>query len=484
MSKAIVLGGGIAGLSAAHYLSKFSGSLFSQIVLIEGSDRLGGWMESVKTDNGAIFERGPRSLRAYGKPGVNTIELADELGLESSILAISNRHEAAQNRYVYAKGQINKMPNGFFNLFRTNAPFSQALIWNILKERNIPAPDPPLSDDSVYNFISRRVGSELAEFAADAVFRGIYAGDIRNLSIKSVAPTLFEHEQLHGSVFRGMIKSRKAGPQCSSRSELVIRSRKEMWSVWSLKNGIQQLSETIAESLRDSNVEIVTEAPCRNITFNDDTKTVKLMTSKGEFEGAHLFSTVPSNILSKILPESDLSRTLSKIPFVTVATLNIEYDGEVLPFKGFGHLVPSIEPSNILGVIYDSCLFPEHDRTDRPSTRLTVMMGGSWFEEFFGDPDQVSSQHLEQLALQELNNQLGIDKDPLNVQVTINKDCIAQYNVGHSVILDDAFSYVKDNDLPLSLLGSSYTGVGVNDCILSSRDEVEKYIETNSGDSQ
>ncbi|NXH49042.1 PPOX oxidase, partial [Dicaeum eximium] len=90
------------------------------------------------------------------------------------------------------------------------------------------------------------------------------------------------------------------------------------------------------------------------------------------------------------LPAEPLARELRAIPAASVAVVNLQYEGAELPVTGFGHLVPSSEDPALLGVVYDSVAFPEHDGTPATpgsaSLRLTVMLGGAWFQQSFGDP--------------------------------------------------------------------------------------------------
>ncbi|NWT13958.1 PPOX oxidase, partial [Vireo altiloquus] len=87
-------------------------------------------------------------------------------------------------------------------------------------------------------------------------------------------------------------------------------------------------------------------------------------------------------------PEAEpLARGPRLIPAASVAVVNLQYQGAALPVTGFGHLVPSSEDPALLGIVYDSVAFPEHDGTPgTPSLRLTVMLGGAWFRQSFGDP--------------------------------------------------------------------------------------------------
>ena len=73
-SKFAVLGGGISGLSAAFHLAKKVKDPGS-ITVIESSSRLGGWIKSVATEEGAIFEQGPRGMRPAGEQGLATLNM-------------------------------------------------------------------------------------------------------------------------------------------------------------------------------------------------------------------------------------------------------------------------------------------------------------------------------------------------------------------------------------------------------------------------
>ena len=94
--KYTILGGGITGLSAAHYLSKFVST--EKIVLLEASNRLGGWINTSRHEDGILHEHGPRTIRPAGLAGANTLELAEELGLSDKIIPIVSGHPATKNR--------------------------------------------------------------------------------------------------------------------------------------------------------------------------------------------------------------------------------------------------------------------------------------------------------------------------------------------------------------------------------------------------
>ena len=93
-----VLGGGISGLAAAHYLSKLPH--VKEVVVLESTKRLGGWINSTRED-GLVYEHGPRTVRPPGPQGANTLNLVQELGLVDKVKPIKYGHPATINRYFF-----------------------------------------------------------------------------------------------------------------------------------------------------------------------------------------------------------------------------------------------------------------------------------------------------------------------------------------------------------------------------------------------
>lgn len=102
------------------------------------------------------------------------------------------------------------------------------------------------------------------------------------------------------------------------------------------------------------------------------------------------------------------------------------------------------------------------------------MLGSNYFEEQFGDPDEANKDDIKKEALIALQKALGIQGEPSKICVSIHKECIPQYNVGHSDVLQSMRQYVAQRSLPLSFVGSSYDGVGINDCVYHSQIAVDK----------
>ena len=121
-------------------------------------------------------------------------------------------------------------------------------------------PQKKCSDESIFDFVQRRFGLEVAQFAIDPMCRGICAGDARSISAKAfVAGPMFELEQNFGSVFRGLLKRKIKGmsPKPStSDSKLVQRAREEKWNVWSLEGGLETMISQLSNKLQKDGVAI------------------------------------------------------------------------------------------------------------------------------------------------------------------------------------------------------------------------------------
>ncbi|KAK8727607.1 hypothetical protein OTU49_009645, partial [Cherax quadricarinatus] len=455
-----VLGGGISGLAAAHYLKTLGSS--SRILLLEASSRLGGWINSVEQD-GAVYELGPRTLRAAGNAGANTLALAESLGLREKIISINYSHASTQNRMILVDGKLHKLPNSLKTVFTKCSPFSKPLAMSAVND--LFAKKVVNNDESLFSFASRRFGLEIAKYAIDPLTRGVFAGNACELSVTSLARRLHEVEQQYGSVLVGLLKDRKNAEKPDPllrKCELVIQARKEKWAVWSLSGGLETFVKVLQEKLVQDGIELKTSTPVKGIKKSSSKLVVQ--TDEEEIEVNKVVSCLPSRNLSSVIRATspELSQLLDTIPYATVGVVNLEYKGQVLDEPAFGYLVPSSQPNKVLGVIFDTCTFPQGDRTI-----LTVMMGGYWFKSLFGDTP--SSEELLEVATREVKETLKITMKPVHYKVNILRDCIPQYVVGHSETQHNLRKLIQHMKIPLCLAGNSYDGVGVNDAIMSAK---------------
>ena len=149
----------------------------------------------------------------------------------------------------------------------------------------------------------------------------------------------------------------------------------------------------------------------------------------------------------------------------------------ILPVHGFGYLLPrSIpfeqNPERALGIVFDSDASLGQD--DASGTKVTVMLGGHWWDDFEVYPDEDEGASMAKAILK---RHLGVDEEPRAVRVSIQSNCIPQYRVGHDDRMAAASQMLEGWKGRLRVAGNSYTGVGLNDCVRAARDIVKGLVD-------
>lgn len=365
----VILGGGISGLSAAYYA--LENPKIGALALLEASSRVGGWIKSSQSPSGAIFEKGPRTIRPETAAGKHTLQLVDDLQLTDKIIPISKSHPAAKNRMIYVDNKLCTLPNSFSSLLTIKSPFRRPLISMLWTDFR--APKVEKDDESIYNFVERRLGKDVADYLISPMICGICAGDAKKISVNFLMRTFFEAEQKHGWIMKGIWKdarTRLATQNVKNKIPVNENERKyagisakraqnEKWSVWGLDGGLEQIPIALANNLSSRNVNIRLNSRCQNITFKPDHVEIEVNGKKEKC--SRLISSLPANNLGVLLRRQhpQLAQELEAIPTVTVGVINFEFRNNVFPTEAFGCLIPPDEKLPILGIIFDSCIFPQ-----------------------------------------------------------------------------------------------------------------------------
>ncbi|KAL8799748.1 MAG: hypothetical protein Q9182_005654 [Xanthomendoza sp. 2 TL-2023] len=501
-----VLGGGITGLASAYYLAQRLPN--AQITLFEGSSRLGGWLHSKQIDvgNGSIvFEQGPRTLRPSRPNGWVTLDLIRDLDLEDQVLMTSRQSVAAQNRFIYFPDHLVRLPGPGSSLFNTfYSIFSEPLFKNMFSSMCTEFSKPAqihMDDESIGSFISRRFNPSLADNIVSAGIHGIYAGDIYQLSIRSIMPSLWYAEQVKKSITAGFVGGwslrwpqdaafeaewAKAPP--ASETIQAVRDS----SVFTFRRGIGQLADRLEAKLwgaANVTIRLDTKVDELHLEQSHSCPSMTLMArcagkSVGEPEKTsftHVISTISGRALHDIVrPTSSLS-VLSQTPSVTVMVVNLYFSNpSVLPARGFGYLLPrslSFEqnPERALGVVFDSDATIGQDEI--PGTKVTVMLGGHWWDDWAAYPDEEQGASMAKAILK---RHLAVAEEPKAVRVGLQRNCIPQYTVGHYSRMEQADEVLKRFKGRLKVAGNSYNGVGLNDCVRSAREVVMDLVQGRS----
>ena len=496
MQKVVILGGGISGLSLAWFLRVVSeaASVPLRITILERSCRSGGWIFTDST-SGHVLEHGPRGFRPSGK-GVETLKLVESLGLEKDVVRPA---ESGMNRFLYHDRKLQQLPSNFISLVFRRPSVMKGVIRSLFKE-----PFQPKGlwvDESIYSFISRRFGGSAVDIV-DGMVSGIYAGDIRKLSMRSCFPVLWHFEKNKGSVLKGMLRGSTADRSASCTKNSSFVQKMKVAPQVSFRKGMGHLSKKLSERLGSlPNVKIHHDTHVLSISHSVGSsanayKDIVVHTRNGEhgrgtdFEANHIFSTLTSSQLSELLPGSHrlLKTKLDKLcGSVSVAVINLVYDiPNAHRRDGFGYLVPSVNKEDILGVAWDSSIFPsqtvskfycnktEGNAQAQEHTRLTVMMGGAHNPHIA----KLKEDRLVARAIEKVEEHMGITKTPCHSTANRMENCIPQYYVGHHQRLAAIEKIVEETIPFLTPLGTSFYGVGIADSVFAAKRAAEVYCES------
>lgn len=438
--RVIILGAGISGLALGWFFKqRFKEEI--ELTILEKESCCGGW---VRTHNcsGFLFESGPRSCRTAGH-GIATLQLIESLGLQDEVIAAS---PAAKKRFLYFDRKLQQLPTGLASFL--TSPLTKGILPAIGREWY---KQPQWhGDETIYEFISRRLGSTIAERLVDPMVTGIYAGDIRQLSMQACFPDIFHGIEQHGSML-GMLGSRIfQRRQINYLSPFVQAWSKH--SIFTLRQGMGSLVNTLENKLKN---DLRLNCEATSVDLTEEKIHVKLRDGSS-LNADQLFCTLPAYALQELIKVS-----VPKIEYTSVAVVNMGWGKKVLKHEGFGYLIPSQEQENVLGVVWDSSAFPQQNANTN-ETRLTVMLGGTH------RPDITlrNEQEIRDTALNAVRQHLGIEELPKAILVSCAKNAIPQYKVGHKQKVKD-FEHTIQQAFKgkLTILGNAWNGVSLNDCI-------------------
>ncbi|MBI5058081.1 MAG: protoporphyrinogen oxidase [Nitrospirae bacterium] len=449
MKRIAIVGGGISGLTVAYALLTRAQNTEHRtqmdITVFESDNRPGGKIWTDRTD-GFLCEKGANGF-LDNKP--RTLELCKSLGIDPL-----RSNENSRKRFLFVNGKLNALPESPPAFIK-----SDLISWGgklrMLMEYN--APKGP-EDETVADFITRRLGKEALEKLIDPMASGIYAGNPYRMSIKSCFPRIKELEQEYGGLIKALLKIRKQKKQQQKASGEKV-SVAPGGTLTSFYNGAQTMTDTLAEKLGDR-----VKLGVSVYGIVKDSSSYKLYTSKDTVEADIVIIASPAYAAAEILKDFDteISRFLSDIPYPHVSVVCLGYKKEKIGhhLNGFGFLIPHIEGRKILGTLWDSSIFP--NRASEGHALLRTMVGGAQAPEMaMLDDDKIIS-----LVFDELRPILSLKAEPDMIRVYRWEKAIPQYMLGHSkkimLIEKRLRSYPG-----LYLTGNAYRGIGMNDCVES-----------------
>jgi oxygen-dependent protoporphyrinogen oxidase len=434
---AIVVGGGISGLTCAYRLQQAGIS----VRVLEASDRPGGVIATEEQD-GFRFELGPQSFLS-SEPLLNLI---DALGLKNELL----HADPHAPRYILFRGKLVPAPLEPPSLLTTPL-LSARTKWRLLTEmfrRTTPLPN----DESIASFVRRKFGDELLDRLVAPFVSGVYAGDPEKLSLRASFPKLHEFETKYGSVLRGAMKSRPA--KGTPRPGLC-----------SFREGMETLPRALASRLGDELLTETTVTGARHGKANGNSSFEVDVTRNSHREtllASALIMAAPVNAASEILRDvsGKFAAPFARIEYAPVAVVAAGYRRDQLRHtgNGFGFLVARSEGLCVLGTVWSSSLFPE--RAPENMACFTSFAGGATDPELFSKSDD----EIAEIICGEAGRVLGITGPPVTYLVNRYMGALPQYNLGHSETVSELGAAASA--IPgLFLSGNYLSGPSIGSCI-------------------
>jgi oxygen-dependent protoporphyrinogen oxidase len=434
----VVVGAGISGLSVAYGLHRRN----ADVLLLEAASTVGGVMQSEQTAEGYVLEHGPNTVVSNDP---DLWQAFADLGIANERLVAGH---AGSKRYILFNGAPEPIPMSPGALLRSPL-LSTAAKWRVLAEPFLPRAVTP--DESVINFFSRRLGLEPAQNLVDPFVSGVYAGNPRELSMRAAFPRLWEAEQRHGSIIRGMLAG--SGAQKSKP-----KGKRELFG---FQCGLTTWPQAIVRALGAERVWLNTQALRLQPVDGKWRLTVLRAGRETVIPASYVILAVPAYVVADLVADLDalVSQALRTIPYPPMAVVHLGYRRADIahPLDGFGMLCPSKERRMILGTLWPSTLFP--GRAPANTVLTTVFVGGASNPAVALQEDDalVNTVHGEQQAL------LGARSAPIMSRVIRWPRAIPQYVAGHVKCLA-AIERLEAVWPTLRLAGNYRNGVSTIQC--------------------
>jgi len=458
--KVVVVGAGISGLTSAWWLYRAG----VDVTVLEKNSYVGGTMRTID-ENGWLIETGPNSA-------LETTPLFSEmfegLGILNERLYADER---SNKRYILRDGKLHALPMSP-QAFLASSLWSLGGKLRLLKEPFVCRAE---REETIAEFVERRLGREFLDYAINPFVAGVYAGNPEELSVRAAFPKLYALEEKYGGLIKGMIKGARERKQRAEKA-------KDRAKMFSFAKGMATFPEAIAGQLKgrvkleSDAVGVVRGGNCNNDPAHSFIVSYDSGGRRYSIEADCIIVAVPSYAASNILQHSKtLAPKLNEIYYPPVAEVFLGFGSEQInrPLDGFGYLIPAKEKRKILGTIWSSVLFP--NRAPDGHVALTTFVGGSRQPELCERDDK----ELVQIVTQELQSIMNVSGSPVFSKVIRWQKAIPQYNLGYNKIVEEMEQYEAKNP-GLFFCSNFKGGIAVGDCVMSGKKVAEKVI----GDSE
>ena len=422
--KTVIIGSGISGLSAGHFLSKKS----TDFIILEADNKVGGIIQS-KTQNKFICENGPNTVLLNNDAIIEMIKdckMWDELKFPTE--------NSNKNRFVLNENKLTIIPTKFSKFISTPL-LSKVGKFRIFKELFVKRHN---QDTSVYNFISKRFGKEFHDQFIEPFLTGVYAGDTKKMSAKHSLKLLWALEQTHGSIIKGFLKKEK-----------------NKVNSFNFKGGLSSLITKVADLLKE-NIKLDYKVNKIEKTNNG----YKILSDSGDIICNEVICAIPSYVLKQLIWDDSLIQELNRVVYnpIDVFHFGLERKNINNNINGFGVLTKPSDKKNFLGILFNSRIFDFVAPNDMDL--FTVLVGGERQKELC----QLPVKELESKVLKELEEMINHKGNIVFSNHFKWEKGIPQYNLNQEQLVSSISNFEKNNK-NFHITGNYFNGISVSDCI-------------------
>lgn len=427
----VIIGGGLSGLSAAHFVKGLAPDLTA--LILEKSARAGGAVQTFR-QGGFQGEWGPHGFLD------NTPE-SQELLRDTGLY-----HEAQSAplgdfyRYVCHGGALVRLPQSLKTVLTTPlVPFLGKLrvfadLWKT------PRPEAMTIGD----WVRYRFGPELLPLV-DAAVTGSFAGDYTKLCIDAVMPGVRKLEMEAGSVLRGLIRKKKSGGKKLTR----------LPSMLNFPDGMERLVKVLS-----SRQEVEYDTLVQGLAQREQGGWL-VHTDKGPIAAHTVVTAVPVNQSLQLLAAFK-APPVNCVPVSKIINVALGFSASAKVPYGFGYLAPEREGRFTLGAMFTSHMFP--DRAPAGHVLLEALVGGRRHPERL----ILSDEEIVEKVCADISQLIELPEPPLFVRVLRPEHGIPQLEMDHPRLL--AWRQAMEQEFTgLHICGFGWDGIGMNDMIKSAK---------------
>jgi oxygen-dependent protoporphyrinogen oxidase len=462
--RVVIIGAGMSGLASALRLeeSARASGIPLDLTLLESGPKPGGVTSTIEM-NGFLIEEGPDCFLTEKPAGV---ALVKHLGLEDQLIGTNpNIHQS----FILKGNRLCPIPEGFYMMApsRLMPLMTTPLLSPFGKLRAALEPFIPrrkdVQDESIADFVIRRLGREAFDYLAQPLVGGVYNADPKDLSLAACTPQFKVMEQKYGSLLKAMA-ARKLNSQ-----RRVSGARYSLFATF--PKGLQTLVDAM-----------VSRIPSEAFWMNHPVHSLKPRDGGGweivnrdrSFEADAVILALQPNKMSPLLGPLDREweKLLGGIPAHDSATLNLGFRREDVghSLDGYGFVVPTVEKRLCVGASFSSQKFA--GRAPEGNVLIRVFLGKEACALFKSQgPD-----HLMAEVLVELSPILQLKRHPLFQHLAVYSQSQSYYRPGHLSLAARLLEKAGETR-GLYLAGNGLSGSGIPDCVAAGEAAADKIIK-------